>query len=348
MAFTDNCDIFGSVHEEGINRILRHIMQQRPSLFNYATRTFHENEKLFCHPIQAAKTVRDSGNPLFTEQDPLPIFGAPVPIGLNFCLQLTDLEIDFHPTSAFELPEQLGGELAQQRFALRTKVCAGVACPSDELVDRLIPALERLAVAGQRRDIDQAQKPETAHLSAAAASQPTQESNERLMSGMFAPTNRSAMMTNLAMFDSPVRGANIAGGINRQREPIALPSRELLCFCLELFIVGHFEWGTVIDPNQQWLKPRLDGIEIVDLQPTPMENAIECYAATIMRLGILPRLILPMETLVLDVTKVMQKQGVSLGKQITLGPSVVPTDVPNNPAIEEDMVKAFIKLTVTP
>jgi hypothetical protein len=38
---------------------------------------------LFCVPIEVAPEVRAAGNPLFTEQDPLPVFGAPTPIGLN-------------------------------------------------------------------------------------------------------------------------------------------------------------------------------------------------------------------------------------------------------------------------
>jgi hypothetical protein len=28
-AFTDNCDLFAAVHEDGINRVARHIMRQR-------------------------------------------------------------------------------------------------------------------------------------------------------------------------------------------------------------------------------------------------------------------------------------------------------------------------------
>ena len=39
MAFTDESDVFGSVHEDGINLVVRHLMRQRPSLFNYATKT---------------------------------------------------------------------------------------------------------------------------------------------------------------------------------------------------------------------------------------------------------------------------------------------------------------------
>ena len=36
MAFTDNRELSCAVHEDGVNRVIRHIMRQRPSLFNYA------------------------------------------------------------------------------------------------------------------------------------------------------------------------------------------------------------------------------------------------------------------------------------------------------------------------
>lgn len=35
MAFTDSSDLFASFHEDGFNRLISHVMQQRPSLFNY-------------------------------------------------------------------------------------------------------------------------------------------------------------------------------------------------------------------------------------------------------------------------------------------------------------------------
>ena len=37
VALTDNCDIYAAINEAGINRVVRHAMRQRPSLFNYGT-----------------------------------------------------------------------------------------------------------------------------------------------------------------------------------------------------------------------------------------------------------------------------------------------------------------------
>lgn len=361
MAFTEHSDLFGSVHEDGINLVIRHIMRQRPSLFNYATPAFHANPGLFCEPIEAAPTVLAAGNPLFTEQEPLPIFGAPVPLGLNFCLQLRDLEIDFHPTNVFDLPEELGSKLSAQRFAIRARACAGLDCPSDDLIDQLVEIIERLVVAQRRESEIKSQRDslssgQTGRSSELALS--TDQPSLREVNMAARTLSTSTLLANLPMFSQPPAGTSTAmmgttgattgirGGSDRPTIP--LPTRALVCFCIELFVVGHFEWGTVGGGKQQWFKPRVDGVEIVDIAPTPMENALECYAMTVLRLGILPRLMLPMEKMVLDITEVMQKQGLNIGQQVDLGPSAVPADVPNNPAIEEDQVKVFVKVTVTP
>ena len=307
MAFTDHSDLFGSVHEDGINLVVRHLMRQRPSLFNYATPVFHDRPELFCNKIEAAPAVMAANNPLFTEQAPLPILGAPVPLGVNFCLQLTDAELDFHPGNVIRLPPELG-DLREQHFALRLRACAGIDCPSDGLLEELLPALERLLLAQKVPDGDKA--------------------NTR---GDFTATYNPDV-------PNPVRPP---------RDVFTLPTRELRCFCLELYGVGHFEWGDVAGSQDKWLKTKLDSLEIVDLEPLAMENALECYLATVLKLGILPRLNVPLEKLVLDVTKLLKKQGLQLGKQVTLEPSAVPGDVPNNPAVEDDLLKAFLKLSVT-
>ena len=299
MAFTDHSDLFASVHEDGINLIVGHLMRQRPSLFNYATAAFQDRPRLFCHPIHAAQSVIDAGNPLFTEQEPLPILGTPFPVGIDFCIQLTKAEVDFHPGNAITLPPELG-TLPAQRFSLHGEACAGIGCPPADLINDLLPLIERTLVEQQKLAIGKTR-------------------DER-----------------------PPRPPR------PPREPVVLHTRDLICVCLEVFAVGHFEWGPVSGSQQAWLKPKLDGLEIVDLRPEKLEAAIECYLATVLRLGILPRLIVPAEKMVFDLTKQAAKWGLKLGKQVTLEPSAVPADVPNNPAIEDDQLKAFAKLVVTP
>ena len=48
MAFTDHCDIFASFQEDGFNRIVGYVQQQRPSLFNYATAQLAANPDKLC------------------------------------------------------------------------------------------------------------------------------------------------------------------------------------------------------------------------------------------------------------------------------------------------------------
>ena len=137
MAFTDNCDIFGAVDEEGINRAVRHVMLQRPSLFNYGTDLFLTRPELLCVRIESTSDVRRRGNPLFTVEDPLPILGTDNRFGVPFCFQLTRLEIDFHPGSVFALPPELSPPLKPQRFAFRVQVCGGLGCPPKDLIDKI-------------------------------------------------------------------------------------------------------------------------------------------------------------------------------------------------------------------
>jgi len=138
MAFTDDCDLYGAVHEDGINRALRHLMRQRPSLFNYATADIAANRELWCTKVEAVPEVQAHGNPLFTLMPPLPLLGADAPpVGIGFIAQLSLARVDFHPGKLIPLPGELQPPLNEQRFALQFHACAAIECPSSELVDRI-------------------------------------------------------------------------------------------------------------------------------------------------------------------------------------------------------------------
>jgi hypothetical protein len=138
MAFTDNCDLFGAAHEDGVNRVIRHIMRQRPSLFNYATADVAAHAHLWCAKVAHTADVTKYGNPLFTIMDPLPVFGADAPpVGLGFVAQLVKAEIDFHKGNTIQLPAELSPPLKPQHFSLHFRVCASIECPSPRLVDRI-------------------------------------------------------------------------------------------------------------------------------------------------------------------------------------------------------------------
>lgn len=337
MAFTDRSSIFGAVHEEGINRVVRHIMRQRPSLFNYATAFFRRRPDLLCAPINADPKVTRAGNPLFTVQDPLPIIGAPTKLGLNYCIQFTDFQIDFHPGNTITLPPQLG-QLPPQRLALRFRACAGIDCPSDSVIADFISRMELAAV--QQGDI--IVKPPAQKGRRLA---PRALASDVLAAAPVAARDVAVVRRIRDLDDIVADFPDRLAPPDRGGTPV-LPTTAILCVCLELFAVAHFEWGRIGNDERQWLKPRLDGLEIVDLQPTPMENAIECYIKTVLRLGILPRLVVPMEAMILNITEMLADQGLAIGEKVTLAPAPTSPQLPNNPAIEQDLLKAFINLNV--
>lgn len=281
MALTDHCDVFASAHEEGMNRIVGHLMRQRPSLFNYGTAFFLLNPDRLCERIDAHPEVTRRGNPLISVEEPLPILGSGSSVGMDFCAQIVKLEVDLHPGNRFTLPPQLSPPLGDQRLAFHGRLCAGVGCPSREITEQFevdVPPIE-IGTSG-----------------------PT---GGALTHGFFddVPT------------DEP-RGPT---------RPI--PWRELECFCLDLFAVLHAERrGDRLD----WV---LDGVELVDVEPTGLEDSLECYIATTLRVAILPRLRIAMDKVALD-----------FGAWVSLVPTPISGDVPHNPSIADDELSVFLDL----
>ena len=281
MAFTDNCDIFASFHEEGFNRILGHVRRQRPSLFNHATADVANHPRLLCKEIDAHPIVALRNNPQVTIADPLPIPGTN--FGVNFAVQLVDLQIDFHPGKDIALPPELNPPLQAQRLAIKVGLCGGIGCPDKELLDRLVPPPK---VPGR----------------------PTE--------GKDPPR------------DTPI---------------VALPTRQLHCFCLEAYVHGGVRIAT--HHGKPYLEPFLDGFEIVDIEPKGLENSLECYLGLLMRLVVLPGLRILLEHAPLNLT-----QGATdlfpQPTNVTLSAVPVSASVPNNPAIEDDQLKVFIHAEV--
>lgn len=141
MAFTDQSDLYGAVHEDGINQVVRHLMRLRPSLFNYGTEFVAKNNQLLCHPIEADPMVFARGNPLLTIEPALPVLGTNGLINLNYCVQLVDARIDFHRNNVIDLPPEIG-EIPPQHFALTAKACVGLGCPDERIGALLESAME--------------------------------------------------------------------------------------------------------------------------------------------------------------------------------------------------------------
>ncbi|MEJ7604896.1 MAG: hypothetical protein WKF37_01170 [Bryobacteraceae bacterium] len=186
-----------------------------------------------CKAIQPHPIVFLRNNPLLTIVDPLPIPGTN--FGLNFAVQLTDLQIDFHPGARFPLPPELKPPLLLQRLAIKLTVCGGIGCPPREVIDQFIPP-------------------------PADSPQPT--------TGQSFPRDPN--------------------GASPRREVIVLPTRQLLCFCLDAFAVGGVRIATY--NGKPYLEPFIDSIEIVDIKPEGLENSIECYITMLLKLVVLPGL----------------------------------------------------------
>lgn len=273
MAFTDNCDLFASLHEEGINRVVWHIMRQRPSWLNFATADVAANRELWCQIPDFSVDVTKFGNPIFTILPDLPVIGADSPpVGLGFCVQVANARIDLAPTSIFELPPELGSKLDEQHLAIELRVCGSISCPDSELLER-IPVI----------------------------------------TGQFDPRH---------------------GEGREPPPPVHVPGR-MNCFCLDVFVVAHVVREFINGVERVVVK--IDGVEIVDIEPKGLEENIECYIRTALTLFLRQKLAIPLSKLFVDFPLF------GLGT-VTLAP----TPVPHNPAIEEDQLKAFVTMTVMP
>lgn len=282
MTFTQNSDFYVAVQDAGINRILHHVMVQRPSLFNYGSILPATNPQPICQQIQAVPAVFQAQNPLETLMDPLPVLMTPpVPaISLDYIVQLTNGAIDFFPGNVFTLPPGLNPPLADQHFAVHFEVCAGLICQPRM---RLWPT-------------------------------PLQPVKQNL---------RGEVRENVK--------ENVRENIKEKR-----PDRrtDITCFCLDLFATGSL--GITGQPGAQSIGMNVSGIEIPELKPDGLEEAIECYALLALNKGILPQASQAISAVAFKAISLPEGLG-----SLTLSGS---TAVPHNPAVEENQIKTFINL----
>jgi hypothetical protein len=314
MALTEKSDFYVAVHEDGINRVLRHIRRQRPSLFNYSTALIRANPGLLCEPIETTPEVTEP----ITVQPPIPLFGASG-FALNYCFQLTDLAVEFHPGNVITLPPELNPPLGGQRFAFQARGCGGIGCPSKNdlpLFEGLFELerfkLKRLSSPGGSSGVTQPDLSRTARIASTAG----------------LPAGAEASVTNLVP-----GGPFGTGTVLEVPTTHVFPTRKLSCFCLDLFATGRSNI-TGSEGNQR-LDIKLDNFEIVDLQPEGLENSLECYLLLVVNKVILPE--------VNDAVSNVLFRVIELGELGSLQFSAS-TAVPNNPAIEENQLKSFINL----
>ena len=122
----------------------------------------------------------------------------------------------------------------------------------------------------------------------------------------------------------------------RRHPPITVPTRGLRCFCLETDIVAGADFFG--PAGNQHFRALLAGLEIVDLAPQNMEDAIECYVKMAVRFGLLPKLAVPVVRFTTELFGFAQ---------LAIEPTTNSAAVPNNPALEDDSVKILLDLTTS-
>jgi hypothetical protein len=109
-----------------------------------------------------------------------------------------------------------------------------------------------------------------------------------------------------------------------------LPVDSLTCFVLQIFAVGHL----TVDASGalQQVKMEVDGLEILQIEPSGLEEAVECYLTAMLKGAILPGIVLGIQTIPIN----------------TLGlTAVTPTltaGLPNNPAVEDNELRVWLDL----
>ncbi|HEX7033094.1 MAG TPA: hypothetical protein VF172_08855 [Nitrososphaera sp.] len=325
MSLTANCDIYAAVHDAGINRVIRHLMRQRPSLFNYGTALVASNPEMLCERIEPAPEVVSNNNPLVTPLDPLPVIGlsgfppgsiGPIGLALNFGAQLSKGEIDFFEGNVITLPPQLS-PLQNQHLAVHFRVCAGIGCP-----------LRDLQLPGKPGQLG-TKIPTKARLITATAPPATTTQN---------PSSKLATIPDIITSRDDLVVLNPRGD---NAVTTTLPAFRLECFCLDLFATaGCRITGTI---GSQRIEAFVDGIEIVDLKPEGLENAIECYAGLVLNRGLLPPISEFASKLAFGLFEIptTTTTDVTISGKVQVSAS---TNVLNNPAIEENQLKTFVNL----
>jgi hypothetical protein len=289
MAFTDHCDVFASINESALRRVISHFTRQRPSLFNYGSAGVQQRPELLCRPIDAHPVAVARGDVLITALPSLPVvFTDNPPLQMDWCVQLSKAALDVHPGNAVALPPELD-PLGEQRLAGQLAVCAGLGCP-EEALRELVP-------------------------------------RPQLSVGRGSPTDRFAVERR---DDKPPRPDK------PPLPPVTVPTRNLECFCLEADLVAGADF--VGPAGDQHFRGIFGGLEIVDLAPQGMEDAIECYAKLVAIFGLLPKLSMPVIRFTTELLGLVA---------LAIEPTPSSSDVPNNPALEDDSIKLFIDLTAS-
>lgn len=119
---------------------------------------------------------------------------------------------------------------------------------------------------------------------------------------------------------------------------MTLDVKSLICFSTEVFVTGHLYTQADPDTNNPpvtQIRVALDGIEVKNIEPAELEDAVECYVRMAIRGYVLPELVLALEPIVEE----------ALGMTITTTPTLTP-GLPHNPAVEQDELRLWLDVDV--
>jgi hypothetical protein len=240
-----------------------------------------------------------------------------VRLGLDFCVQLTDLEIDFHPGNIFNMPAQLNPPLGIQNFAIRAKVCAGVSCIPRELLETFTFVPPVFGTIGVLR---RARKSYTQFARPLATP---------LVNNPFVYGTKKGQVSDYMVESTTILNPfpPIVVG------PIVIVPQKMNCFCIEFFAKGHVDFTGPV--GQQRIEMKIDDVEIVDIEPEGLENILECYIHLL-----IDRMIMPQVT---TAASQFLFGTIDLGDVGEISISAA-SGVANNPSVEEDQVKTFVNL----
>ena len=115
-----------TIDEAAINSVVKQIMRQRPSLFCYATPWIIADPSNACCAFDVAPEVRAASNPIFTKENPLPIPGTNEKLGLEYCIQLSEIIFDFFPSNVIQMPQELNPPLKKDHLCIRFTIQMGL------------------------------------------------------------------------------------------------------------------------------------------------------------------------------------------------------------------------------
>jgi hypothetical protein len=122
-----NCDLYFALTQDAVNKLLRLVRRQRPSLLNYATPDVVRSPSAYgFQPVTAGDVVQpviDRRNPLYTIRDPITLKSASGQATFEYFAQLRDVALDFAPSDIAPLPAP--PPLADGSFAFVATVAAG-------------------------------------------------------------------------------------------------------------------------------------------------------------------------------------------------------------------------------